>query len=168
MRYKDKFLKFLIPVLLTVVALMQIYNVNANNLTPWKGGGFGMFASIDRMERRPVEIDIYYSGNKFKADFRNLTSRNRERNFIHTMPTSERVKKLQIKASSQCYKLIDENTKEVQVILEECDYQNSEELFLKDLKESPFKPDSVVIKVNRLKFDTNSGMVTHEEIIRND
>lgn len=165
---KDNFLKFLMPVLLITVAIVQIYNVYANDLTPWKGGGFGMFAFTDRMEHRKVEIDLYYSGEKFKVDFRNLTPNSRERNFIHTMPTSERVKKLHTKDSSKCFKLHDEHTMEVQLTSEECEPQYSEGTILKDLKEAAFKPDSAVVNVNRIKFDTNSGRVTHERIIRKD
>lgn len=164
----EDFHKFLIPVLLSIVACVQIYNAYTNNLTPWKGGGFGMFASIDRMEYRPVTIDIYKSGKKYKADFRNLVSSSRERNFIHTMPTSVRVKKLHTKASSKCFKLHDEHTMEVQLTSEECEPQYSEGTILKDLKEAAFKPDSAVVNVNRIKFDTNSGRVTHERIIRKD
>lgn len=43
-----------IPGLLTIVALRQILLVHTVGLSPWHGGGFGMFASIDRDERRLV------------------------------------------------------------------------------------------------------------------
>lgn len=55
---KQSLLKFLktsaIPLLLTAVALRQIGLVYAAGLSPWHGGGFGMFASMDRDERRVV------------------------------------------------------------------------------------------------------------------
>jgi hypothetical protein len=35
-----------IPALIVIVAAMQFYNVQTNNLTLWKGGGFGMYADI--------------------------------------------------------------------------------------------------------------------------
>jgi hypothetical protein len=35
------------PLLLTVIALFQIYRAQVYNQSPWKGGGFGMFASND-------------------------------------------------------------------------------------------------------------------------
>jgi hypothetical protein len=35
------------PVLLTVVALIQMYEAREHDLSPWKGGGFGMFSTVD-------------------------------------------------------------------------------------------------------------------------
>lgn len=50
------------PVLLVVVALMQLY-LSANfNLSPWKGGGFGMFASVDRVEHRAIGVSFEGAG----------------------------------------------------------------------------------------------------------
>lgn len=46
-----------VPLLLSAVALRQILMVNTAALSPWHGGGFGMFASIDRDERRIVSIN---------------------------------------------------------------------------------------------------------------
>lgn len=59
---KPSLLKFLktgaIPLLLTAVALRQIVLVHAAGLSPWHGGGFGMFASVDRDERRVVTTQL--------------------------------------------------------------------------------------------------------------
>ena len=38
---------FCAPPLLIVVACLQLYLVHVHHLVPWKGGGFGMFASVD-------------------------------------------------------------------------------------------------------------------------
>lgn len=48
--------KVAIPLLLTVVAGRQILLSQTVGLSPWHGGGFGMFASIDRDEWRRVEV----------------------------------------------------------------------------------------------------------------
>ena len=45
------------PLLLLTVAGRQILLVNTVGLSPWHGGGFGMFASIDRDERRLIKLD---------------------------------------------------------------------------------------------------------------
>lgn len=62
MIFKQSLLTFLktgaIPLLLTTVALRQIVLVHAAGLSPWHGGGFGMFASIDRDERRVVTTQL--------------------------------------------------------------------------------------------------------------
>lgn len=45
---------WLVPVLLLLVAGRQFYLAQTQLLTPWLGGGFGMFASIDRIDHRVV------------------------------------------------------------------------------------------------------------------
>ena len=59
---KQSLLNFLktgaIPLLLTGVALRQILLVHTDGLSPWHGGGFGMFASIDRDERRVIKTQL--------------------------------------------------------------------------------------------------------------
>ncbi|MEM9266400.1 MAG: hypothetical protein AAGA46_12815 [Cyanobacteria bacterium P01_F01_bin.13] len=59
---KPSLLKFLktgaIPLLLTTIAIRQIVLVHTAGLSPWHGGGFGMFASIDRDERRVVTTQL--------------------------------------------------------------------------------------------------------------
>ena len=59
---KQSLLKFFktgaVPLLLIAVALRQIILVQTAGLSPWHGGGFGMFASIDRDERRVVTAEL--------------------------------------------------------------------------------------------------------------
>ena len=40
--------KLIVPALLCGIALGQLTVARFSTLTPWKGGGFGMFASVDR------------------------------------------------------------------------------------------------------------------------
>ena len=44
--------------LLTVVALLQIGMAKSAGLTPWKGGGFGMFSTLDHGAYRGVDVVI--------------------------------------------------------------------------------------------------------------
>jgi hypothetical protein len=49
----------LVPTLLLLaVASVQLVLVHAANLTPWKGGGFGMFAAVDGSAARSVRIVV--------------------------------------------------------------------------------------------------------------
>lgn len=45
-------------VLLCLVALHQAYRVAREGLTPWKGGGFGMFSTIDSQAERFVRLFV--------------------------------------------------------------------------------------------------------------
>ena len=46
------------PLLLFVVAVIQIALARTSDLTPWKGGGFGMFATLDHAAYRAVDIVV--------------------------------------------------------------------------------------------------------------
>jgi hypothetical protein len=46
------------PLLLTVVALLQIVLAQTASLTAWKGGGFGMFSTLDHGAYRGVDIVV--------------------------------------------------------------------------------------------------------------
>jgi hypothetical protein len=46
-------------VLLTVVALVQIGLARTADLTAWKGGGFGMFSTLDHGAYRGVDIVVH-------------------------------------------------------------------------------------------------------------
>jgi len=48
--------RWLVPGLLVLVAMVQVGLSLRTELTPWKGGGFGMFAVVDSPELRTVEI----------------------------------------------------------------------------------------------------------------
>ena len=50
--------RILPPVLLVVVAVTQIVAARMADLTPWKGGGFGMFATLDHGAYRGVDIVV--------------------------------------------------------------------------------------------------------------
>src|SRR5262245_56277891 len=49
---------YLPALLLVLVAVVQIALVRAIDLTPWKGGGFGMFSTLDHGAFRGVRIVI--------------------------------------------------------------------------------------------------------------
>ena len=53
-------------ILLCVVAIVQVYLTRAENLTPWKGGGFGMFSSNDDGLNRTIRVRIH--GSDYSRD----------------------------------------------------------------------------------------------------
>lgn len=44
--------------LLLAVAGAQVYMAHALSLTPWKGGGFGMFSTLDHIPHRSVRVFV--------------------------------------------------------------------------------------------------------------
>jgi hypothetical protein len=54
-------------VLLCLVALHHAYRVSREGLTPWKGGGFGMFSTIDSQAERFVRLSVITAGGETLA-----------------------------------------------------------------------------------------------------
>jgi len=55
-------LRFLPPALLVAVALHQLWLAHTEQLTPWCGGGFGMFSTTDGRFARHVHVVARSSG----------------------------------------------------------------------------------------------------------
>ena len=55
---RNALLAFVAPILLGLVALNQLYLAATTDLTPWRGGGFGMFSTADRPEHRAVRTTL--------------------------------------------------------------------------------------------------------------
>lgn len=52
----------LMPVILTAVACFQMYRTRTYATTPWKGGGFGMFSTIDFPPARVQRVYLVRDG----------------------------------------------------------------------------------------------------------
>jgi hypothetical protein len=55
-RIKLKVLVWGSPLLLCAIACLQIYLAMTKSLSPWKGGGFGMFSTVDSPDSRFLRI----------------------------------------------------------------------------------------------------------------
>ena len=53
---RDRLLVLLVPLLLCIVAAVQLYLVENHALSRWKGGGFGMFTTVDSPSARFLRI----------------------------------------------------------------------------------------------------------------
>ena len=54
------------PILLCAIACLQIYLAMTKSLSPWKGGGFGMFSTVDSPDARFLRIYLI-NGNEETA-----------------------------------------------------------------------------------------------------
>lgn len=55
--------------ILIVVAIVQIYLTQTANLSPWKGGGFGMFGAIDAPDMRVIQAEaLVQDGSVIQLD----------------------------------------------------------------------------------------------------
>jgi hypothetical protein len=77
------------PVLLCAVALLQQYGAHRHALSPWKGGGFGMFSTVDSPSARFLRIHLSTSGGEIAVlPPRRLSEQVRQ---VRAMPTRSRL-----------------------------------------------------------------------------
>jgi hypothetical protein len=60
----DRLYRMLAPALLITVASVQIYLAKTHDLTPWKGGGFGMFSTVDDPSARRIRCYAVAEGRE--------------------------------------------------------------------------------------------------------
>jgi hypothetical protein len=61
--------RWLVPSILVAIALLQLYLTHTTHLTPWKGGGFGMFATVDALDTRVLAaVGLDQSGERLSLD----------------------------------------------------------------------------------------------------
>lgn len=85
---------WLIPLTLVTVAVRQIVLTQFAGLSAWHGGGFGMFASIDRDEYRVIEVWAEDDqGQQIRVDLSPvpMVLSERELALIRTIPTRDRL-----------------------------------------------------------------------------
>lgn len=82
-----------LPVLLlSLVAVHQIRLARSSDLTAWKGGGFGMFSTLDRPRARQVRVHLVGAGRDIPfsvpARFNDLQES------VKTRPTERKMRRL--------------------------------------------------------------------------
>jgi hypothetical protein len=96
---------YAVPVLLCAVVLVQRIEVHLVDLSPWKGGGFGMFSTVEAPSARFLRVYLHtQDGDHLVTLPRALASRARE---LRTAPTLERAKDLARAAAAARWLLLD-------------------------------------------------------------
>lgn len=83
---------FLAPALLVGVAGVHTYLASAENQTPWEGGGFGMFSTVDKRQARFVRCSLLTSQDTARVRLPDHLYRYVER--LRARPTEARVESL--------------------------------------------------------------------------
>lgn len=81
----------LASILLIVVACRQFYLTQTHELTPWLGGGFGMFASVDRIDHRVTRAYLLTSQGDLPIELPKLDGGIRLQMKAGIVPESDRL-----------------------------------------------------------------------------
>lgn len=154
-----KFLQFwFVPLLLIVIALRQLFLVSTVKLTPWKGGGFGMFSSIDRPSNRVVEVrGITKSGRSLEIDlaFENEVISPQQLKLIKTVPKQQL---LELTAE----KILNSDLRTTRI---EGIYRLQAKDKYSDLPgKSTLNIETVKIRIWHLQYDSNQNIIWYEPL----
>ena len=120
--------RWAVPLLLICVALRQIVLVYTVGLTPWKGGGFGMFSSVDKARSRLIVVEgITTEGKLIKIDINSVEDifSTRKLTLLKAIPQTELLQelaymlldsKLQLTKNEGIYRLTQEKSSSSQVV----------------------------------------------------
>ena len=78
---------YLAPALLILVACFQMFSAYANDQSPWKGGGFGMFSTVDSPGARFLKIYLVSENGEVAVRPPSRLSHLQQK--VRTMPTQE-------------------------------------------------------------------------------
>lgn len=81
---RDRILAWIVPVILILVAVNQIHWAHTRDLTPWKGGGFGMFASVDLLTYRPLQGEFVTDAGLIPIDIHDFGDASRRSSKLYT------------------------------------------------------------------------------------
>lgn len=94
-----RLLAFLPIATLCAIAALQIYRVHAEDLTPWKGGGFGMFATTESHATRFVRAYLLRTGASGPIELRvepprRIVELQRAVEEMRAIPTADRIREV--------------------------------------------------------------------------
>ena len=87
-------LRHLAPALLVAVACMQVRATRVTGLSPWLGGGFGMFSTTDSWQRRHLHAWAVSSGVRRELEI--PPDAGRLARAALAQPTSDRLRRLAV------------------------------------------------------------------------
>ncbi|MEM7394187.1 MAG: hypothetical protein AAF492_17755 [Verrucomicrobiota bacterium] len=89
---KERVYPFVVPILLIVIALNQQFLAHVRQMTPWKGGGFGMFSSVDTRSARFLRCFVTIDGVERPVPLPRRLSN--QYSYIRSLPTEARLTRL--------------------------------------------------------------------------
>lgn len=157
---RDRWLALVVPLLLVAVAVTQVVTASTQELTPWRGAGFGMFSTLDGHSLRVVRLTMTDDQDRsWPVDVRSVEdARDTHARFVEAraFPTDRRAEALASSLAASDLALVGDTV------------HAADGLALRDedvAEPAPFeRPRAVDIEVYRLELDPESGRVTPHEV----
>lgn len=154
---RDRWLIAAVPVLLIVVAVTQMVAATTTTLTAWRGGGFGMFSTVDVHDLRAMTIQVEFVGGEvLPVD-------------IHSFRGDRRVGEADVTArawpSDRHLERLTSHLFETAAVLDEGVVRSQAMASVEGLPTVDWgDAATVVLAVSRIGFDRKTGRVTFPEL----
>ena len=170
-------LTFVAPFLLVFIAVLQLFFSHQQNLSQWKGGGFGMFSSIDRPNARIFQSYFITGNQAIPFDIPNTEFFTRLHSIAYTFPTNSNINALLAGLNQLDWFCMDQDKQTTET--DDWVYCFSEiemEQYNREFGEGSYElslfrqihPDAIRIEVWRKKYHSNARLLEKELINRRD
>lgn len=89
---RSKIAGFLAPALLVAIAVFHLFSTHLTSQSPWKGGGFGMFSTIESPSSRVVKAWLHTADGKIPIEIPKEFGKQQGR--IRTLPSQTAIDRL--------------------------------------------------------------------------
>ncbi len=91
---------YAVPALLVLVACLQLWRAHTQHLTPWKGGGFGMFSTVDAPGKRILRTYLVTPEGEALALYGDLSV---QKDRVVSMPDAETLEQVARDAAAEAW-----------------------------------------------------------------
>ena len=169
----ERYLPFVPMVVLLTVAAFQAYNAREHLLSPWKGGGFGMFATADQPTARLVRVFLQNDSGGRVAEIpvrlpTDLTHIGRLAMSVRTMPRSGDTGRLAEALSKLPWRIFDlkdgQSPRDVQTLSNGGDFTIAPEgtRGISHVSALPVDFTAARVEVRRVKLNTRDWSISSE------
>lgn len=170
-----RYLVFVVPFIACVIAINQLYLANFDTLTPWKGGGFGMFSSIRGIGNRRI---VAYTAkdslksNPLRVNLAVLSKANYSNQGLHqflSFPDIDQLNSLGRAALENTYRYEENNA--VKELSRKLDLDVHQHQWVPVLSQDILEKDSIArfdhlhLIVQEIHFDSKNNSLSYKDIL---
>ena len=156
---RDRWIAAIPVALLLVIAGLQMYTAHTTELSPWKGGGFGMFSTVDVPTERVVELYLIVDGEEIPTAIPDAFQPHKTS--LAPMPTDRRTEEMaQALAAESWIALEDHLPEPLQRFKHQAEPASERYLIPMETTHNPQRAidiDAVRLRVSRLGFQPHDG-----------
>ena len=138
------------PAIAIAVLINHVYRLHAHDLSPWKGGGMGMFSTVERPGARFIKIFVDIDGQWTPARYPEMGRRTREK--LRVEPSSDNLAAFreELQALNWGSVTVDGRTEIHGFEAEEFEGQGAD----------PVHPDGIRVEAWQIGYDPASAMLS--------